>query len=95
MLTFRSPDGIDWRVEVRSPGSSNAAVVFHHPASARQNRYGWYIARGPEARSVTTRLDPESVLKSLAPRDLARIFRQSHAIEAPATPYNLQVTRSV
>ena len=92
MLTFSSPDGIDWRVEVRSPGSSNAAVVFHHPSNSRLNRYGWYIARGPEARSVTTRLDPESVLKSLAPRDLARLFRQSYPIETPATPYNLQLT---
>ena len=51
MLTFRSPDGIDWRVEVRSPGSSNAAVVFHHPSDFRHDRYGWYLARGPEARS--------------------------------------------
>ena len=94
MSTFRSPDGTDWRVEVRSPGSSNAAVVFHHPGDARRNRYGWYIARGPEARSVTSRLDPESVLQSLADRDLARIFRRSFPIEAQKTPYNLQVNRT-
>ena len=93
MLTFRSPDGIDWRVEVRSPGSSNAAVVFHHPSDFRHNRYGWYIARGPEARSVTSRLDPESVAKSLSNRDLARLFRQSHAIHTPYVPYNLQNSR--
>ena len=38
-----------------------AAVVFHHPSDFRHDRYGWYISRGPEARSVTSRLDPETV----------------------------------
>ena len=94
MLTFRSPDGTDWRVEVRSPGSSNAAVVFHHPANPRNNRYGWFIASGPEAKSVTSRLDPESVLKSLSERDITRLFRRSYPIESPATPYNLQNSRT-
>ena len=58
MKTWRSPDGIEWAVEVDLPGSSNAMVIFRHPSgkSARLDRYNWFISNGPEARSVTSRL---------------------------------------
>ena len=31
MKTFKSPDGIEWKVETALPGSSNVMVVFRHP----------------------------------------------------------------
>jgi hypothetical protein len=79
MKDFRGPDGTPWRVEVRTPGSSNAMIVFNHPdaRSSSRNRYAWYISNGPEARNVTARLSPEQVLESLGDRDLARFFRRS------------------
>ena len=91
---FRSPDGTDWRIEVRSPGSSNACVVFHHPTGGRGNRYGWYLAQGPEARSVTGRLDPKRVLESITDRQLAMLFRRSMPVETTRTVYNTEINRS-
>jgi hypothetical protein len=84
--TFRSPDGTVWTVEVTSPGSSNAMVLFHHPDSntTRLDRYAWFITRGPEARSVTSRLSPKQVEKQLTERDLARLFRRSMGVSAGA-----------
>jgi hypothetical protein len=85
MKTFRSPDGALWGVEVRLAGSSNAMVVFRHAdeASSRQDRYNWYISRGPEARSVTSRLSLERVEQALTDDELARLFRRSMAISRP------------
>jgi hypothetical protein len=84
MKSFRSPDGTFWGVEVQSPGSSNAMVVFHHPngRTASLDRYAWYIAPGPEANNVTGRLAPARVLESLGDRDIARLFRRSMSISA-------------
>lgn len=84
--TFRSPDGTEWTVEVTSPGSSNAMVLFHHPSgdTTRLDRYAWYITRGPEARSVTSRLAPRQIEKLLTERDLARLFRRSMSVSAGA-----------
>ena len=84
MRDFRGPDGTPWQVEVRTPGSSNAMVLFHHPdpRSSRGNRYAWYISNGPEARNVTARLSPERVLEALTDRDLARLFRRSMPISS-------------
>ena len=80
-VDFRSPDGIPWRVEVTNPGSSNALVLFRHPdATTHLDRYSWYLARGPEARNVTGRLDPSSVLATLTERDLQRLFRSSYGV---------------
>ena len=80
-LDFRSPDGRPWRVEVTNPGSSNALVLFRHPdATTHLDRYAWYIARGPEARNVTGRLDPSAVLSVLSERDLQRLFRSSYGV---------------
>jgi hypothetical protein len=85
MKDYRSPDGVLWRVDVTLPGSSNAMVIFRHPngQSARLDRYSWFISHGPEARSVTARLDPEKVLESLSAQDIARFFRRSMPISRP------------
>ena len=85
MKTWRSPDGIDWVVDVELPGSSNAMVTFRHPhgATARLDRYNWYISNGPEARSVTSRLSKTKVLDSLTDDDLARLYRRSMKISRP------------
>jgi hypothetical protein len=80
--SFTAPDGTSWKVEVQSPGSSNAMVVFRHPdaRTARLDRYAWYIAKGVEAHDVTARLDKRTVLDSLGDGDVARLFRRSMPI---------------
>jgi hypothetical protein len=85
MRAFQSPDGIVWGVDVDLPGSSNAMVIFRHPngQSSRLDRYNWYISNGPEARSVTSRLTPKTVLDSLTDIDIARLFRRSMSISRP------------
>ncbi len=85
MRTWRSPDGIDWAIDVDLPGSSNAMVIFRHPAgaSSRLDRYNWYLTNGPEARSVTSRLARSKVLDSLSDQDLARLYRRSMRISRP------------
>jgi hypothetical protein len=85
MKKFSSPDGVLWAVEVQNPGSSNAMVVFRHPdgASSRKDRYAWYISKGPEARSVTSRLVPQKVLDSLDDTALALLFRRSMRVSRP------------
>jgi hypothetical protein len=85
MRTYRSPDGVVWKVTVDLPGSSNAMVIYRHPngQSSRLDRYNWYISHGPEARSVTSRLSPDKVLESLDDADLARLFRRSMSISRP------------
>jgi hypothetical protein len=85
MRTYRSPDGIVWKVKVDLPGSSNAMVIYRHPngQSARLDRYNWFLSHGPEARSVTSRLSPDKVLESLTEGDLARLFRRSMPISRP------------
>ena len=77
--TFTTPDGTPWRVQVQSPGSSNAMVLFRHPdgRTARLDRYAWYITRGAEAHDVTARLDRRAVLESLTDADVQRLFRRS------------------
>jgi hypothetical protein len=85
MKSWRSPDGIDWVVDVDLPGSSNAMVTFRHPdgASARLDRYNWFISNGPEARSVTSHLSKSKVLESLDDLALARLYRRSMRISRP------------
>ena len=79
MKTFTAPDGTTWGVSIQVPGSSRAVIVFRHPGgtSARLDRYNWVISQGPEARSVTSRLDPSRVLDSLHAADIARLFARS------------------
>jgi hypothetical protein len=85
MLTYRSPDGIEYSVQVAVPASSNAVVYFRHPDGrhVRLDRYNWYISHGPEARSVTSRLDPKLVEQSLDQDMLARLFRRSMPVSRP------------
>jgi hypothetical protein len=85
MKSWHSPDGIDWVVDVDLPGSSNAMVIFRHPdgASARLDRYNWFISNGPEARSVTSHLSKSKVLESLDDLALARLYRRSMRISRP------------
>ena len=85
MKHFASPDGVLWGVEVQNPGSSNAMVLFRHPdgQSSRKDRYNWYISKGPEARSVTSRLSSQKVLDSLDDDSLAALFRRSMRVSRP------------
>jgi hypothetical protein len=85
MKTFRSGDGIEWKVNAVLPGSSNAMVLFRHPDgdSARLDRYNWFISRGPEARSVTSRLSPERVMEQLDDASIARLFARSMPVSRP------------
>jgi hypothetical protein len=85
MKPWRSPDGTNWVVDVDLPGSSNAMVVFRHPngASARLDRYNWYLSNGPEARSVTSHLSKSKVLDSMDDLALGRLYRRSMSISRP------------
>lgn len=82
MKAYEGPDGTWWGVEVQSPSSSNAMVVFHHPngRTARLDRYAWYQNEGPQANDVTARLDTRQVLGELDDAEIARLFRRSMPI---------------
>jgi hypothetical protein len=79
MATYRSADGTAWRVKISNVGASNAIVLFQHPdgESTRRDRYNWYLSRGPEAKSVTGRLDPKKIAESLTSEDVELLFRRS------------------
>ena len=83
--TWRSPDGIEWLIDVDLAGSSNAMVIFRHPAgaSSRLDRYNWFISNGPEARSVTSHLSKAKVLASPGDRELSALYRRSMRISRP------------
>jgi hypothetical protein len=82
---WRSPDGIEWSIEVDLAGSSNAMVLFRHPAgaSSRLDRYNWFISNGPEARSVTSHLSKTKILESLGDGELRALYRRSMHISRP------------
>jgi hypothetical protein len=86
MRQFRSPDGTDWKVEAILPGSSNIMVRFRHPDgdSSRMDRYNWFISKGPEARSVTSRLSPERVMEQIDELTMSRLFARSMPVSRPA-----------
>jgi len=83
--SITSTDGTVWKVEVQSPGSSNAMIFFRHPdgRTSRLDRYNWVITQGPEARSVTSRLETDKVLDSLDDKTIARLFARSMAVSRP------------
>jgi hypothetical protein len=85
MKKYTSPVGVLWGVQVQNPGSSHAMVLFRHPdgASSRKDRYNWYISKGPEARSVTSRLSTKKVLDGLDDSTLAQLFRRSMRVSRP------------
>jgi len=60
-------------------------IMFRHPdgGSSRLDRYNWVINKGPEARSVTARLDPEKVLKELDDAAIVRLFARSMPVSRP------------
>jgi hypothetical protein len=84
MKNYTAPDGTTWGVSVQSPGSSNAMILFRHPdgRSSRLDRYNWIISRGPESRSVTSRLSPDKVLEQLDAGSIMRLFQRSMAVSA-------------
>ena len=86
MKTFKSPDGVEWHVETALPGSSNIMVVFRHPdgRSSRLDRYNWFISKGPEARSVTSRLSKDDVMRHLDDTAIAMLFSRSMPVSRPA-----------
>ena len=79
---FQSVDGTNWSVEVRSPSSSSAMVVFAYPGArtSRLDRYAWYQWSGPEASAVNSSLIPQMVLDRLSDQDLKLLFRRSMPI---------------
>jgi hypothetical protein len=83
--TFTAPDGTVWGVKVQSPSSSNSMIFFRHPdgRTSRLDRYNWIINQGPEARSVTARLDPEKVLEQLDDATIKRLFGRSMPVSRP------------
>ena len=83
--TFRSHDGVHWLVDIDLAGSSNAIVTFRHPhgATARLDRYNWYLSDGPEARSVKSHLSTEWILESLDDAKLEKLYRRSMTISRP------------
>ena len=93
MKTYKSPDGVEWKVETALPGSSNIMVVFRHPNgdSARLDRYNWFISKGPEARSVTSRLSKDDVLRQLDDAAIAMLFSRSMPVSRPAIEPNLSL----
>jgi hypothetical protein len=66
-------------VKISNVGASNAIVLFQHPdgETTRKDRYNWYISKGPEAKSVTSRLDPKKVADALTGEDVELLFRRS------------------
>jgi len=88
MRSFTGPDGINWAVEVQSPGASNAMVVFRHPdgRTSQLDRYGWYINPGAESNDVTARLNRAMVLDSLTDAQLQRLYRRSMPVSTSRAP---------
>ena len=66
-------------------------VIFRNPdgLTSRKDRYNWFISSAPEARSVTSRLSPEKVLKAIDDVLLGRLFMRSMPVSRPAVESNL------
>jgi hypothetical protein len=75
------------------PTASNAMVVFRHPGgdSSGLNRYAWHQWHGPEARSVTSRVSSDAVMKTLSDDVLSLLFRRSMPISAGTDPLQRNV----
>ena len=87
MKRFRAPDGTEWGVDVALPGSSNIMIRFRHPDgdSSSRDRYNWYISKGPEARSVTSRLSPERIFEQLDDAAISMLFSRSMPVSRRTT----------
>lgn len=79
MNSYRDSDGVNWAFQVTLPGSSNAMIIFRHPdrQASGSDRYNWIISHSPQARSVTSRLDPEEIRKQLTEPQVRRLFERS------------------
>jgi hypothetical protein len=90
MRVFNGPDGTRWGVEVKMPTASNAMIVFHYPGgqTSGNDRYAWHQWHGPEARSVTSRIKGDAVMKVLSEDVLSLLFRRSMPITAGTSPLN-------
>ena len=88
MRLFTGADGTKWGVEVRMPTASNAMIVFNHPGgkTGGLNRYAWHQWHGPEARSVTSRVTPAAVMKTLTDDVISLLFRRSMPVSAGESP---------
>lgn len=86
--TLDGPDGTTWRVEARSPGASNAMILFRHPDGRQSglDRYNWFLWNGPESRSVTARLDVKDVLGHIGDDALMKLFRRSMPVTTVNPP---------
>lgn len=93
MRMFKGTDGTQWSVDVRMPTASNAMIVFRHPRgdTSGLNRYAWHQWHGPEARSVTSRVSPDAVMKTLSDDVLSLLFRRSMPISAGPSPLQRDV----
>jgi hypothetical protein len=93
MKSFKGPDGTEWKVQAMLPGSSNVMIVFRHPDgdSSSLDRYNWYISKGPEARSVTSRLSTKQVLEQLDDTAIQMLFSRSMPVSRPAIEPNLSL----
>ncbi|MEP6618533.1 MAG: hypothetical protein ABJE47_04445 [bacterium] len=85
MKTITATDGIVWSVKIQSPGTSNAMIMFRHPdgRTSRLDRYNWVISTGPDARSVTSRPDPDVILDQLSEASILRLFQRSMPVSRP------------
>jgi hypothetical protein len=86
MKSLTASDGTTWGVDIQSPGSSNAMIIFRHPdgRTSRLDRYNWVITSGPESRSVTARLEPDKVLVQLDDATIKRLFGRSMPVSRPS-----------
>jgi hypothetical protein len=91
ILTYRSADGIEWRVGVRLPTNSNAMIVFAHPASfrtGRMDRYAWLNSHSAKAHDPRSRLDSATVAKGLTEAEVAALFRRSMPVHTDRPSFN-------
>jgi hypothetical protein len=79
MRVFTGPADTRWGVEVKCPSSSRVMVVFRHPGgkTGRLDRYAWFNWTGPESRSVTSRVNPQTALQRITDDALKLLFRRS------------------
>ena len=68
----------------REHGTREIVSRWADGSTTRMDRYNWVISSGPEARSVTSRLEPARVMEGLDDQEIAALFRRSMRISAPA-----------
>lgn len=91
---YRSPDGVEWTLEVELPGTTSALVLFRHPdgRSARQDRYNWYQAQPDQIPGGGHRVRPADVLASLTDAQIAMLYRRSMRVSSADDPRGIPVS---